>query len=100
DRTMARWLTPHYRQAHPGRWKQIRDTVAACSPTGYIGCTGAIGNFHFTDRLGTVATPVLVACGTDDPRATPAESRHIASLFAHGSYAEFAGAKHVPNVEQ
>lgn len=100
DRTMDRWLTPAYREAHPGRWKQIRDTVAGCTPTGYIGCAQAIANFHFTDRLNTVQTPVLVACGTRDPRATPEESRRIASLFTHGSYDEFLGAKHVPNVEQ
>ncbi|VXC90828.1 Alpha/beta hydrolase family protein [Burkholderia sp. 8Y] len=100
DRTMQRWLTEDYKRAHPVRWKQIRDTVAGCTPTGYIGCAGAIGNFNFTDRLSTVKTPVLVACGTQDPRATPAESRRIASLFANGNYAEFEGAKHVPNVEQ
>ncbi|MDR5832537.1 alpha/beta fold hydrolase [Caballeronia sp. LP006] len=100
DRTMQRWLTEGYKQAHPVRWKQIRDTVAGCTPTGYTGCASAIGNFDFTKRLGTVGTPVLVACGTQDPRATPAESRHIASLFQSGSYEEFEGAKHVPNVEQ
>jgi 3-oxoadipate enol-lactonase len=100
DRTMDRWLTAGYKRAHSNRWQQIRDTVAACTPTGYIGCTRAIGNFHFTDRLATVKTPVLVACGTEDPRATPAESRHIASLFPNGRYDEFTGARHVPNVEQ
>lgn len=100
DRTMERWLTADYKNAHPGRWKQIRDTVAGCTLTGYIGCTEAIGNFNFTARLGTVKTPVLMACGTQDPRATPAESRRIAGLFPNGSYAEFPGAKHVPNVEQ
>lgn len=100
DRTMERWLTASYREAHPGRWRQIRDTVAACTPMGYIGCAQAIGNFHFTDRLSTIETPALIACGTQDPRATPEESRRIASLFAHGSYEEFVGAKHVPNVEQ
>ena len=100
DRTMGRWLTADYRKAYPGRWKQIRDTVAGCTPQGYIGCAHAIANFNFTARLGTVTTPVLVACGTQDPRATPEESRHIASLFPNGSYDEFAGARHVPNVEQ
>ncbi|MDR5825937.1 alpha/beta fold hydrolase [Caballeronia sp. LZ043] len=100
DRTMDRWLTADYRAAHPGRWKQIRDTVAGCSPAGYIGCAQAIGNFTFTERLHTVQAPVLVTCGSLDPRATPDESRHIASLFPNGRYAGFEGAKHVPNVEQ
>lgn len=100
DRTMARWLTPEYKREHPGRWQQIRDTVAGCTPAGYIACARAIGNFDFTDRLATVATPALITCGTDDPRATPEESREIARRFQRGSYEGFQGAKHVPNVEQ
>jgi 3-oxoadipate enol-lactonase len=100
DRTMERWLTADYRKSHPRRWKQIRDTVAGCTPAGYIGCTQAIGNFNFTDRLGSIPTPALVVCGTADPRATPAESRRLASLLANGGYDQFAGARHVPNVEQ
>lgn len=100
DETLGRWLTENYKREHPGRWKQIRDTVAACTPTGYIGCAQAIGNFDFTARLGSVPAPVLVACGTDDPRASPGESRHIASLFRDSSYEEFKGARHLPNVEQ
>ena len=96
---MGRWLTEKYRAAHPGRWREIRDTVAACTPTGYIGCAQAIGNFNYTARLKAVKLPVLVACGTDDPRAAPGETRHIASLFPDGRYEEFAGARHLPNVE-
>ncbi len=100
DRTMQRWLTPEFKTSNRLRWDQIRQTVAGCSPNGYIACARAIGNFHFTDRLHTVAIPALVTCGTDDPRATPEESRHIASLFQNGRYEQFEGAKHVPNVEQ
>lgn len=100
DQTLARWLTEDYKKKHPGRWKEIRDTVAGCAPNGYIGCANAIGNFNFTARLKTVAIPTLVVCGTDDPRAAPGESRHIASLFPNGSYHEFQGARHLPNVEQ
>jgi 3-oxoadipate enol-lactonase len=100
DRTMERWLTPAYKRAHPGRWRQVRDTVAACTPAGYIGCAQAIGDFNFTSRLGGVSVPALITCGSEDPRATPAESRHIASLLQDGRYEQFTGAKHVPNVEQ
>ncbi len=100
DETIGRWLTPEYRKQHPGRWKQIRDTIAGCSPTGYAGCAQAIANFNFTARLGSVATPTLVVCGTEDPSASPAASRHIASLFPAGAYDEFPGARHLPNVEQ
>lgn len=100
DETMGRWLTPAYKAAHPGRWQQVRDTVAGCTVHGYVGCAQALSDFHYTDQLGGVRVPALVACGSEDPRATPEESRRIAALFADGRYQEFTGARHVPNVEQ
>lgn len=100
DATIDRWLTADFKRKHPGRWKQVRDSIVGCTPTGYTGCAQAISNFNFTARLGTVTTPTLVVCGTDDPSASPAESRRIAGLFPNSSYADFAGARHLPNVEQ
>lgn len=100
DETMGRWLTQDYRARNPLRWSQIRATVAGCTVDGYVGCAQALADFSYTGQLGDVAVPVLVACGSDDPRATPEESRRIAALFADGRYHEFTGARHVPNVEQ
>lgn len=100
DETMGRWLTADYQAKHPRRWQQIRDTVAACTVDGYVGCAQALADFNYTDRLAGVKMPTLVACGSEDPRATPEESRRIAALFADGRYQEFTGARHVPNVEQ
>jgi 3-oxoadipate enol-lactonase len=100
DATIARWLTTDYKNAHPARWQQIRDTIAGCTAGGYIGCAQAIANFNYVAQLKTVTTPALVVCGTDDPAGSPEEVRHIASLFAHGSYDEFKGARHLPNMEQ
>lgn len=99
DDTLDRWLTAEYKAANPLRWGQIRDTVACCTLDGYIGCARAICNFNYTDRLKTIETRTLVACGTDDPSSSPAVTRQTASLLANGSYAEFPGAKHLPNVE-
>ena len=100
DDTMKRWLTPEFQASHPHRWQQIRSTVACCTVNGYVGCAQALANFNYTDRLDQVAAPVLVTCGSEDPRATPQESRRIAALFRDGRYEEFTGARHVPNVEQ
>jgi 3-oxoadipate enol-lactonase len=100
DATLGRWFTEDFLKKRPARWKQIRDSIVGCTPTGYTGCAQAIGNFDFTGRLGSVKTPTLVVCGTDDPSAAPDESRKIARLFPNGSYDDFPGAKHLPNVEQ
>lgn len=100
DETMQRWLTAEYKNLHGQRWKQIRDTVACCSVTGYVCCANALADFKFTDRLKEIEIRTLIGCGSDDPRATPAESQRIACLFPNAKYVEFNGAKHVPNVEQ
>lgn len=99
DETLDRWLTADYKGAHARRWKQIRNTVAGCSVKGYMGCAQAICNFNFTARLKAVKVPTLFACGTEDPGASPAATRHAATLVQAGSYAEFPNAKHLPNIE-
>ena len=99
DATMGRWLTDEYKAAHPGRWKQIRDSVVGTTPQGYVGCSRAIQNFDFRPQLPSLNIPTLIVVGTDDPGAPPTESRNIAALLPKGHYQEIAGARHLPNVE-
>ena len=100
DETIGRWLTQDYRKNHPGRWKQIRDTIAGCTPLGYEGCARGIANFNFTarnapTRLGRSAG---IPCTAYDQRRRLDRSQ--AGLFPNGAYDEFPGARHLPNVEQ
>ncbi|MBV9554364.1 MAG: alpha/beta fold hydrolase [Alphaproteobacteria bacterium] len=99
DATMDRWFTPAFKGKNPTRWKQIRDTVAATTPAGYLGCSAAIMDFDFVPRLGTVSVPTLVVCGSDDPGTPAPENRKLAGLVPGGRYEEIAGMRHFPNVE-
>ena len=99
DATVDRWFTEAFKPRHPARWTQIRDTVAATSPQGYIGSCQAIMDFDFTPRLPQVQAPVLVLCGAEDMGTPPAENRRIAALLPNGHYEEIADARHFPNVE-
>jgi 3-oxoadipate enol-lactonase len=99
DATVERWFTDAFRPANEARWRQIRDTVAATTPAGYIGCCQAIMDFDFTPRLAEVKAPVLVLCGDQDIGTPPAENRRIAALVAEGRYEQIADARHFPNVE-
>jgi 3-oxoadipate enol-lactonase len=99
DATVERWLTDEFKARHPGRWKQIRDTVSATTPAGYLGCCAAILDFDFAPRLSEVRLPLLVVCGSDDPGTPAADNRRLASLVPGARYEEIAGAKHFPNVE-
>ena len=100
DATVERWFTDAFRPRNPGRWKQIRDTVAATTPAGYLGCSAAIMNFDFTGRLSSLRLPVLVVCGIDDPGTPPSENRRLAELVPGGRYEEIPNARHFPNVER
>jgi 3-oxoadipate enol-lactonase len=97
--TMRRWLTDGYKARHPGRWRQIHDTVATTTPDGYAGCAAAIQSFSFVDRLPSLKMPVLVVCGTNDPGVPPSEGRRIAGLIPGANFEAIPEAMHLPNVE-
>jgi 3-oxoadipate enol-lactonase len=99
DGTIERWFTDAFKPRNPGRWKQIRDTVAATTPAGYLGCSAAIMNFDFTGQLPMLRVPVLVVCGADDPGTPASENRRLAGLVPGGRYEEIPNARHFPNVE-
>ncbi len=100
DATVERWFTDAFKPRKPGRWKEIRDTVAATTPAGYLGCSAAIMNFDFTMQLPGLRVPTLVVCGADDPGTPPSENRRLAGLVPGGRYQEIAKARHFPNVER
>ena len=100
DPTMERWFTDAYKPRNPGRWKQIRDTIAATTPAGYLGCSAAILNFDFTPKLPSLKVPTLVICGAMDEGTPPAGNKKIAELVPGARYEEIANARHFPNVEQ
>src|SRR5947207_406032 len=62
DPTMERWFTDAFKAENPKRWRQIRDTIAATTPAGYLGCSSGILDFDFAARLPGVRVPTLVVC--------------------------------------
>ncbi|MBU2532015.1 MAG: alpha/beta hydrolase [Alphaproteobacteria bacterium] len=99
DGTMERWFTDAFKPRNPGRWKQIRETIAGTSAAGYLGCGAAILNFDFRGQLPAVETPVLVVCGDQDEGTPPAGNKLIAEMVKNGRYEEIKSARHFPNVE-
>jgi 3-oxoadipate enol-lactonase len=99
DQTVERWFTDAYKPRHAGRWQQIRDTIAATTPAGYLGCCAAILNFDFVPQLPSVRAPVLVVCGTEDAGTPASENRRLAGLVPGARYEDIPGMRHFPNVE-
>jgi 3-oxoadipate enol-lactonase len=100
DETMRRWLTEAFASRRPDRWREIRETIAATRPQGYLGAAAALIAFDVTARLPSVTTPTLVICGADDTGSPPAGNRLIASLIPGARYAEMAEARHLPMLER
>lgn len=100
DSTMERWFTEAFKPRRPGRWQQMRDTVAATSTAGYLGCSAAIADYDWTGLLPGLQLPVLVVCGDQDPGTPPEGNKRIAALVPGGRYEEIKDAKHFPNVER
>ncbi len=99
DGTMERWFTSAFKARRPDRWDQIRATVAATTPAGYLGCAAAIIKFDVQQKLPSVKTPTLVVCGDDDPSTPPAGNKKIAELIPGARYQEIADARHISMVE-
>jgi 3-oxoadipate enol-lactonase len=74
DATVERWLTDSFKRRNMARWKQIRDTVAATTPDGYLGCCDAILDFDFAAQLPSLSLPLLVVCGAQDPGTPPEQN--------------------------
>jgi 3-oxoadipate enol-lactonase len=99
DATMERWLSPAFRAREPARWRQIRDTVAATDPAGYLGGIHALSNFDFTKELPSLRIPAMALYGEDDAASSAEENERLAALIPGGRFVPFAGARHLPNVE-
>lgn len=99
DATTERWLTDGFKARNPARWRQIRDTIRATTPAGYLGCCAAILDFDYTAQLPSVRVPTLVVCGAEDSGTPPEQNRRIATLVPAARYEEIADARHFPNVE-
>jgi 3-oxoadipate enol-lactonase len=99
DGTMDRWFTEAFKPKKPGRWKELRDTVALTPPEGFLGCAAAIIGFDWVPKLPTVKAPTLVVCGADDEGTPASENRRLAGLVPGARYEEIPNARHFPNVE-
>jgi 3-oxoadipate enol-lactonase len=99
EASMDRYLSPGFRARNPGRWQQLRGTVVATTPAGYLGCAAAILDFDFVARLPSLRLPVLVVCGTEDAGTPASENRRLAGLVPGARYEEIPQTRHFPNVE-
>jgi 3-oxoadipate enol-lactonase len=99
EAAMDRWFTPTFRARRPDRWRQVHDTIAATSVTGYIAGAEAIIGFDVLEQLPAIRVPTLVLCGDEDTGTPPAGNRLIAGRIPGARYEEMTQARHIPMLE-
>jgi len=100
DEFMEHFLADATKKNRPGRWKQIRDTVALTTPAGMLGGAGAIMNYDFRAQLPSVKVPTLALRGAEDPDGTEKAMRSLAELVPGARLEQIPNARHFCNVDQ
>ncbi len=101
DAAIGRWFSPDFRASRPGYLQRLRGAFANNDPQGYetsyrlFATQDAFGS----DRLGTIACPVLVATGELDVGSTPAMAHALAARIPGATLRIVAGARHMMPVE-
>ena len=87
--TLARWFTPPFLAQNPPMVSRIRKQIEATPVDGFIGCSHAILNLNYMDRLAAIELDTLIIVGEDDPGtpvAAASSSLTVAIRTGHSSH--------------
>ena len=98
--TLERWFTvPYLKENSPGV-DLIRSEFLATPVAGYIGCTQAILDLDYLDRLSGIDMPTIIMVGEEDP-GTPVEaSKAMHERIPNSKLVVLPSAAHMSNIEQ
>jgi 3-oxoadipate enol-lactonase len=99
DFSLERWFTRAFRETRPDVVKAAEAMILATDPEGYISCAAALKSLDLKRLLAKLAAPALFVCGAQDQAAAPAVMQEMATLAAHGTYAEVDPGAHLCNME-
>jgi 3-oxoadipate enol-lactonase len=100
EATLGRWFTSPFHASNPQELLEIGQQIATTPVEGYAGCSYSIPRVHFAGQLKTIAAPILVMVGREDPATTVALARQIHEAAPGSSLSIIDRAAHLSNVEQ
>jgi 3-oxoadipate enol-lactonase len=100
DETLQRWFTPPYLAKNPRGVRSIRGMILSTPVPGFIGCSEAIRQLDFLERLGDIRLPTLIIVGEQDPGTPVANSEAIHNRIKDSRLEIIPSAAHLCNVEQ
>jgi 3-oxoadipate enol-lactonase len=70
------------------------------SINGYVGCSQAIMELDYVEKLGKIQIPTLIVVGEDDPGTPVSAARAIQERIVDSKLVILPGARHLSSVEQ
>jgi 3-oxoadipate enol-lactonase len=98
--TLERWFTSEFLRRKSQQVELIRRQFLATPVAGYIGCSEAIRNLNYLNRLFEIKTPTLIIVGEEDSGTPVAASEAIHERIPNSSLVVLPSAAHLSNVEQ
>jgi 3-oxoadipate enol-lactonase len=100
DTVVGRWFTPQFAREEPETVASFRALLASTPPEGYARCCEAVGAWDARERISTIAAPVLVLAGSDDPATPVGHAELIVSRIRGARLEVLDRAAHLANVER
>jgi 3-oxoadipate enol-lactonase len=98
--TLERWFTPPFLKQNSREVTLIRNQFLATPVAGYIGCSEAIKELNYLDRLCEIKIPTLIIVGEDDPGTPVAASKAMHERIPDSKLVVLPSAAHLSNVER
>ena len=98
--TLARWFTPPFLEKDPPVVGQIRAQIEATPVDGFVGCSHAILDLNYIDRLAAIDLDTLIIVGEDDPGTPVAAAEAIRAEIRDSRLEVLPSAMHLCNIEQ
>ncbi len=97
--TVSRWFTETFLAAHDEVIEKVRSMIRTTSLNGFIGCSNALQNIDYRDRLERIRVPTLFMCGEHDPAANPDYIRPMREAVPGAELVVIPDAGHISNME-
>ena len=98
--TIERWSSAGLAQRDPAAVARMERMIRNTSAAGYRGCAAALARLNYGHRLGEIAKPTLVLCGTEDHGAPPENTRQMHAMIQGSRFLEIEQAGHISNIEK
>ncbi len=100
ESTVSRWSSAGLAERNPAAIARMETMIRRTSAGGYRGCAAALARLNYGPRLGEIAIPTLVVCGSEDHGAPPENTRQMHAMIKGSRFLEIKQAGHISNIEQ